>query len=117
MRSIFCAQASGGEKGGGGLATTVSLAAGQGNPVNAGPINFTVAFSKPVTGFTNADVSFAGSTVGGTLAAAVTGTGPAYNVAVTGMTGNGWCRSVFLRGRRPMPSPERLHRHRRPPPM
>jgi len=76
-------------KGGGGLATTVSLAAGQGNPVNAGPINFTVAFSKPVTGFTNADVSFAGSTVGGTLAAAVTGTGPAYNVAVTGMTGNG----------------------------
>lgn len=71
-----------------GLTVTIGLAAGQGNPVNAGPINFTATFSKPATGFTNADISFAGSTVGGTLAAAVTGTGP-YNVAVTGMTGNG----------------------------
>src|SRR5436190_11044251 len=75
--------------GGGGLGVTSVLAAGQNTPVNAGPINFTVTFSQPVTGFTSADVSFGGSTVGGTLAAAVTGSGPSYNVAVTGMTGNG----------------------------
>ena len=74
---------------GGGASVSVALAGGQGSPVNAGPINFTVTFSEAATGFTNTDVSFAGSTVGGTLAAAVTGTGPAYNVAVTGMTGDG----------------------------
>lgn len=70
------------------LTVSITLAAGQGSSVNTGPINFTVTFSKAATGFTNADVSFTGSTVGGTLAAAVTGTGP-YNVAVTGMTGSG----------------------------
>ena len=75
--------------GGGGLAVTVTLGAGQNTPVNAGPVNFTVTFNKPVTGFTNADVSFTGSTVGGTPAAAVTGGPSVYNVAVTGMTGNG----------------------------
>ena len=74
---------------GGGLTVSVARAAGQGDPVNAGPINFTVTFSAPATGFTNTDVTFSGSTVGGTLAAAVTGTGPSYNVAVTGMTGSG----------------------------
>jgi len=77
--------------GGGGLSVTIVRAAAQSSPVNAGPINFTATFSKPATGFTNADISFAGSTVGGTLAAAVTGTNP-YNVAVTGMTGNGLVR-------------------------
>lgn len=75
--------------GGGGLAVTVTLGAGQNTPINAGPINFTVTFNKPVTGFTNADVSFTGSTTGGTPAAAVTGGPSVYNVAVTGMTGNG----------------------------
>lgn len=73
---------------GSGLSVSVGLAAGQSYRTNTGPINFTVTFSAAATGFTNADISFAGSTVGGTLAAAVTGTNP-YNVAVTGMTGNG----------------------------
>jgi hypothetical protein len=81
-----------------GLAVTVSLAAGQGNPVNTGPMNFTVTFNKPVTGFTNAGVSFVGSTVGGTLAAAVTGGPSVYNVAVTGMTGNGLVAISILPG-------------------
>lgn len=71
------------------LSVTIGLAAGQLNPVNAGPINLAVTFSKPVTGFVNADISFVGSSVGGTLAAAVTGGPSTYNVAVTGMTGNG----------------------------
>ncbi len=68
---------------------TIDQAGGQADPTNGSPILFTVVFSESVTGFTNTDVSFAGSTVGGTLAAVVTG-GPAnYTVSVSGMTGNG----------------------------
>ena len=68
---------------------TINQAAGQADPTSASPINFTVTFSETVTGFAASDISFAGSTVGGTLTAVVTGTGPTYNVAVSGMTGTG----------------------------
>ena len=68
---------------------TINQAAGQADPTSTSPINFTVTFSETVTGFAASDISFAGSTVGGTLTAAVTGTGPTYNVAVSGMTGAG----------------------------
>ncbi len=70
-------------------AVTINQAAGQNDSTNASPIQFTVAFTEPVTGFTGSDVSFAGSTVGGTLAAAVSGSGANYTVSVTGMTGTG----------------------------
>lgn len=77
-------------KGGGGptLFPFITRAVAQDALTNATPINFTVTFTEAVTGFTNADINFTGSTVGGTLSAAITGTGP-YNVAVTGMTGEG----------------------------
>ena len=65
---------------------TINQAAGQADPTSTSPINFTVTFSETVTGFTASDISFANSTVGGTLSAAVTGTGATYNVAVSGMT-------------------------------
>src|SRR5262249_26478329 len=52
-------------------------------------IAFTVHFTEPVTGFTGSDVSFAGSTVGGTLVANVSGSGADYTVTVTGMVGEG----------------------------
>ena len=68
---------------------TIDQAAGQADPTNASPIDFTVVFSEPVTGFTGSDVSFTGSTVGGTLVASVSGSGPTYTVSVTGMTGVG----------------------------
>ena len=68
---------------------TINQAAAQADPTNASPINFTVLFSETVTGFAANDISFAGSTVGGTLTAVVSGTGPTYNVAVSGMTGTG----------------------------
>src|SRR5262249_38731745 len=68
---------------------TINQAGPQPDPTNASPINFTVVFSEPVTGFTAADVDFTGSTVGGALAAIVTGGGSNYNVAVSGMTGDG----------------------------
>ena len=68
---------------------TIDQAAGQADPINASPIVFSVAFNTPVTGFTGSDVSFAGSTVGGTLVASVAGSGASYTVSVTGMTGTG----------------------------
>ena len=55
-------------------------------------------FSETVTGFAATDISFAGSTVGGTLVADVTGTGPTYNVAVSGMTGTGSVVASVLAG-------------------
>ena len=74
-----------------GIAPTVTInqAAGQADPTNASPVSFTVEFSESVIGFDAADVSFAGSTVGGTLAANVIGTGTNYTVTVSGMFGGG----------------------------
>jgi len=68
---------------------TVEQAAGQSDPASTGPIEFTAAFSEPVTGFDGSDVSFTGSTATGTLSATITGTGHAYTISVTGMTGSG----------------------------
>jgi hypothetical protein len=65
---------------------TINQAAGQPDPTSVLPINFTVVFSEPVTGFNAAnDVSFAGSTLGTTQATVtITGSGTTYNVAVGG---------------------------------
>ncbi len=71
------------------LAVTINQAAGQADPTSSSPINFTVVFSESATGFTGTDISFTGSTAGGTLVAAVTGSGATYNVAVSGMTSSG----------------------------
>lgn len=68
---------------------TINQAAAQADPTSASPIAFTVVFSEPVTGFTSSDVAFAGSTAGGTLAAAVSGSGENYTVSVSGMTTSG----------------------------
>src|SRR5207253_2865791 len=70
---------------------TIDQASGQADPTNSSPINFTVVFSEPVTGFTGSDVSFTGSTAGGPLSAFVTDFGDhkTYNVAVSGMTSDG----------------------------
>ena len=68
---------------------TINSAVGQPDPTSGGPIAFAVTFSKPVTGFTASDVSFTGSTAGGTLVAVVSGSGADYSVAVSGMTTSG----------------------------
>ncbi|HVK12523.1 MAG TPA: Calx-beta domain-containing protein, partial [Gemmataceae bacterium] len=52
-------------------------------------VSFDVVFSEPVAGLTAAAFDTTGSTAGGTLSVAVTGTGPAYVVTVTGMTSGG----------------------------
>src|SRR5207302_767983 len=59
---------------------TINLAAGQADPTNASPILLTVVFSKAVTGFTDSDVLFTGSTAGGPLSASVSGSGATYTV-------------------------------------
>jgi VCBS repeat-containing protein len=68
---------------------TIDQASGQADPTNASPILFTVVFSEVIVGFTAEDVSLAGSTVGGTLTASVSGTETTYTVSVTGMDGTG----------------------------
>jgi uncharacterized repeat protein (TIGR01451 family) len=68
---------------------TINQKAGQADPTSATPINFTATFSEVVTGFTGADVDLSASTAPGTLSAFVTGSGATYNVAVSGMTGDG----------------------------
>ena len=66
---------------------TINQASGQADPTNTSPINFTVIFSKPVTGFTNADVNVTGTA--GATTVVVTGSGTTYNVEVSGMGGSG----------------------------
>ncbi len=67
---------------------TINQAAGQVDPTNTSPINFTVVFSAAVTGFATGDVTISG-TAGGTKVGTVTGSGTTYNVAVSGMTTGG----------------------------
>jgi hypothetical protein len=66
---------------------TINQKDGQADPTTASPIEFTVVFSAPVTGFVTGDVTLGGTA--GATSAEVTGSGTTYNVAVSGMTGNG----------------------------
>lgn len=68
---------------------TVGQAAGQIDPAFFSPILFTVVFSEAVTGFSEDDLDFTGSTAGGSLGANITGSGEEYQVAVQGMTTSG----------------------------
>ena len=68
---------------------TINQGGAQADPTSASPIVFSVVFSEPVTGFDGSDVSFTGSTAGGTLTAAVTGSGEDFTVSVSGMTTSG----------------------------
>lgn len=72
---------------------TINQAAGQIDPINTSPINFTAVFSTAVTGFGDvpADITLGGAasptTAVVTEIAPMNGT--TYNVAVSGMTGQG----------------------------
>ncbi len=66
---------------------TANQDAAQADPTNASPINFTVVFSETVNGFDDTDVVIGGTA--GATTAVVTGAGPTYNVAVSGMTIDG----------------------------
>jgi hypothetical protein len=75
---------------------TINQAAGQNDPTNAAPINFTVTFSEPVTGFDASDVVLGGTA--GATTALVTGGPTVYNVAVSGMTGTGTVTASVIAG-------------------
>jgi uncharacterized delta-60 repeat protein len=76
---------------------TINQAAGQADPSTNQPINFTVIFSEPVTGFNASDISLTGSTANVSLASIiVTGSGTTYNVAVGNITSNGQLRAVVV---------------------
>jgi hypothetical protein len=66
---------------------TINQAAGQADPTSTSPVDFTVVFSEPVTGFATGDVSLSGSA--GATTAVISGSGTTYNVAVSGMTSSG----------------------------
>jgi hypothetical protein len=76
---------------------TINQAGGQSDPTNAGPINFTVVFSEPATGFATGDVTLTGTA--GATTATVTGSGATYNVAVTGMTSSGTVTATIAAGK------------------
>ena len=78
---------------------TINQAAGQVDPTNSSPINFTVVFSEPVSGFANNDITLGGTAVPTT--AVVSTTDPdlkTYNVAVAGMTGDGTVTAAVKAG-------------------
>jgi predicted Rdx family selenoprotein len=71
---------------------SVEQKAGQADPTNDQPINFTVAFSESVSGFDEDDVTLGGAASAGSPTVVVTetgGGGGVYNVAVSGLTSDG----------------------------
>src|SRR2546428_11230545 len=70
----------------------INQAATQADPASSAPINFTVVFSEPVSGFTGSDVTITG-TAGGAKTVTVSGSGSSYTAAVSGMKiGRAACR-------------------------
>jgi hypothetical protein len=67
---------------------TLNQALGQADPTSNASINFTATFNGPVVGFTGIGyITMSGTALANTFV--VTGTGPAYNVAVSGMSKSG----------------------------
>jgi autotransporter-associated beta strand protein len=61
----------------------VEVAAGQADPAPGGPVDFTVRFDAPATGFTPASLVLGGTA--NPASAAISGGGPVYTVTVSGM--------------------------------
>ena len=76
---------------------TINQASGQGDPTNDTTINFDVEFSEPVSGFDSADVTL-DVTAPGTITASVTGGPTTYDVAVSGMAGDGTVIATIAAG-------------------
>lgn len=67
---------------------TIDRAVGQNDSTSTSPINFAVTFSEPVSGFDASDVTLNPGTTGASNLV-VTGSGDAYNVAISGMNASG----------------------------
>ncbi|NJM55993.1 MAG: hypothetical protein HC841_08960 [Verrucomicrobiae bacterium] len=74
----------------------INQAAEQPDPTSSSPVNFTVVFSEPVTGFTGGDVILGGTA--GATSKAVSGSGTTYNVTVSGMTQSGTVTATVAAG-------------------
>ncbi|MBI4463267.1 MAG: DUF11 domain-containing protein, partial [Acidobacteria bacterium] len=72
-----------------GSTVAINQAAGQADPTGVEPINFTVVFNEPVTGF--GEVTLGGTAVDGATTAIITGSVPGalYNVEVINISGPG----------------------------
>ncbi len=68
---------------------TVNQKAGQPDPTNTAPVEFTAVFSEAVTGFDNTDVALAGTSGGTKTAVVTTSDNITWNIAVSGMTTGG----------------------------
>ena len=70
---------------------TIDQAAGQVDPANISPINFTAVFSEAVSGFTGTNVTLSGTALPtvAVVSEIAPNDGTTYNVAVSGMTGFG----------------------------
>src|SRR2546426_11314 len=75
----------------------INQAATQADPTSSAPINFTVVFSEPVSGFTGSDVTITG-TAGGAKTVTVSGSGSSYTAAVSGMTTSGTVVATIAAG-------------------
>ncbi|MGB2982580.1 MAG: choice-of-anchor D domain-containing protein, partial [Candidatus Bipolaricaulia bacterium] len=79
---------------------TIKQAGGQADPTNGSPINFDVVFTEPVTGFATGDVTLSGAAgaTTGTVTEVAPNDGTTYNVAVSGMTGDGTVTATIPAG-------------------
>ena len=68
---------------------TIDKATGQPNPTNTSPVHFIVHFSDPVSNFTAGDVTLGGTAGANRVLVTDSGDHMTYDVAVSGMTGNG----------------------------
>ena len=75
---------------------TIDQALAQVDPTNVSPINFTVVFNEATTNFATGDVTLGGTA--GATTATVTGGPTTYNVAVSGMTGDGTVIATIAAG-------------------
>lgn len=78
-------------------AVTIDQATTQWDPTRTAPVHFKVHFGVPVTDFATGDVTL-GGTAAGTLVGTVTGSSRDYDVAVTGMTGDGTVIATLAAG-------------------
>jgi Concanavalin A-like lectin/glucanases superfamily len=72
-----------------GPTVTINQAPGQRDPAPTLPVFFQVIFSEPVDDFGTTDVNLTGTTATGPRIVAVNGSGTTYDVAVSGLTGQG----------------------------
>lgn len=76
---------------------TINQAASQADPTSRSPIMFDVTFDKPIVGFSSADVQLSGTA--GATSVAITGSGPTYSIAVSGMSQAGTVTATIPAGR------------------